>query len=536
MEIKFCSNCGESLTDPAFCVKCGTFTEQSSPPQFETPPVNNPITTIPKPPRVYSATDLITALLCLALGYFFVKFVLFNTVSLYTMIFNFAFGGLAIFYSHKQGKRAKRSHIAVIATAFLLNCVYIVSSNTFLTLIGGTFAVMLGIYIFFIAANNFPLFSNSFVIDFARSIFTPFAAFGECSRTIVEKVKTKKSSKKLGFILIGLLISLPITLICAALLMKADDIFRNLMGNILDFGISETFEFVLRFAFGIPVASYLFGMLFTNTKRENQPSSDKPLPTHVVPTTIACSTVAPVCFLYVIFFISHFSYLTSALWGSVHADFSYAEYARQGFFELCAVAMINLIIIIFLNLFDKKSDNGLTSKAVKFFTTFMVVSTVILITTALGKMFLYIDSYGLTRLRVYTSLFMVLLLICFVIIAIRTFKENMKVFKPLFAVFAVMVGILCFGNVDGFIARYNISAYQNGQLAELDVRLFYELSDAAVIPAIRLADSDCEVGEQIREYLRHKYEHLNELNFGEFNLESARALSELQALREYYRE
>jgi hypothetical protein len=163
-------------------------------------------------------------------------------------------------------------------------------------------------------------------------------------------------------------------------------------------------------------------MLYTNVKKENQATPNKPLPTHIVPTTITCSAVAPVCLLYVIFLISHFSYLTSALWGNLHADFSYAEYARQGFFELCAVAMINLVIIIFLNLFDKKADNNTTSKAVKFFTIFMVVSTVILIVTALGKMFLYIESYGLTRLRVYTSWFMILLLICFVIIAIRTFK------------------------------------------------------------------------------------------------------------------
>jgi hypothetical protein len=125
---------------------------------------------------------------------------------------------------------------------------------------------------------------------------------------------------------------------------------------------------------------------------------------------------------------------------------------------------------------------------------------------------------------------MVLLMISFIVIAVRTFKEKLKIFKPLFAVFAVMIGLLCFGDVDGFIARYNISAYQSGNLTELDVKLFYDLSDTAVIHAIPLADDEV-VGEQIRAYLQQKYAELNELEFKRYNFESMRAL---RALREFY--
>jgi hypothetical protein len=493
---------------------------------IEPVPVTNPIIKIP---RTYNIADLISALICLAFGYIFVKFVLFNPISLYTMLFNFAFGGLAVFYIKSNSKKIKRSHIAIIAVAFLFNCIYIVSSNTFISFIGGTFAVMLGVYIFFISANNFRAFGNSFLTDFFRSLFVPFLSFGECGHVVAWGAKKKKSSKKIGYILLGLLIGIPLTIICGALLMSADDVFKNLISKIVQFGLDETLDFIIRFAFGIPVASYLFGMLFTNVKRENPPSLEKPFSTHIVPVPAVCSAVAPVCLLYVMFFISHFAYLTSALFGSLHTDFSYAEYARQGFFELCAVAMINLVVIIFLNIFDKKNDDGTTAKAVKFFTMFIIVSTIILIITALGKMFLYIDTYGLTRLRVYTSWFMVLLLICFLVIAVRTFKEKLKIFKPLFAVFSVMLGLLCFGDVDGFIARHNISAYQSGRLSELDVDLFYELSDTAVIYAISLADDEI-VGEKIQAYLQQKYTELNELEFKQFNLESRRAL---RALREY---
>jgi len=480
--------------------------------------------------RIYTAADLAAAIISIALGYIYIKFVLFNPVSLYIMLFNFAFGTLAIFYVKSSGRKIKQGHIVVIAAAFLLNCVYIISSNTFINFIGGTFGVMLGIYIFFISANGFGAFGNSFLADLSRSVFSPFSAFGECMRVIVSNIKKKKQGRKIGYIFIGLIISLPVTFICAGLLMSADDVFKNVMSRIVHFGLDEIIDFIIRFSFGIPVASYLFGMLFTNVKGENSPSAENPFPTHVLPVPVICSAVAPVCLLYAIFFISHFTYLTSALFGSLHTDFSYAEYARQGFFELCAVAFINLIIVIFLNIFDKKNENNATSKAVKFFTLFIISSTIILIITALGKMLLYIDTYGLTRLRVYTSWFMVLLLLVFLVIAIRAFNEKLKVFKPLFAVFAVMIGLLCFGDVDGFIAGHNISAYQSGKFTEFDVSLFYNLSDTAVIRAISLADDE-KIGEQIRLYLQHKYDELNNLEFKRYNFESVRAL---KALQNYY--
>lgn len=474
----------------------------------------------------YTVTDLITALICFALGYAFIKFVLFNPVSLYTMLFNFSFGALAAFYIKIKGKSIKPAHFALFGIAFLFNCIYAISSNPFISFIGGTFAAMLGVYILFISVNRLTAFGNNFLIDFARAVFAvPFIGFAECFKVTAKYIKKTKSSKKIGHILLGLLIGAPITVVCTVLLVSADDFFRALVRNVIDSGFVEVMDFVLRFGFGIPLAAYLFGMLFANTERENPPSSDKLSPTHFVPVSIVCSAVAPVCLIYGIFFISHFSYLTSALTGSLHIGFSHAQYARQGFFELCAVSFINLGIIVFLNLFDKKEE-GETARGVKFFTLFISFSTLLLIITALAKMFLYIGRYGLSPLRVYTSWFMILLFVCFIIIAVRVFVEKLKLFKAVFAVFAVMTGLLCFGDVDGIIANYNISAYKSGKLENLDVRLLYTLSDTAVKYAVPLADDE-NVGEEVRRYLEFKRDELAELEFKRYNLESLQAKNKL---------
>ncbi|MCL1866834.1 MAG: DUF4173 domain-containing protein [Oscillospiraceae bacterium] len=529
MGIKFCPTCRASVKEgDIFCQKCRILLPASK---------SLPGTPTVKPPKVYNTADLVASLICIAFGYIFVKFVIMDTVSLYAMMFNFAFFVLAFFYTKSKLKNRKISpkHTAVIIFAFLFNGIYAVTSNVFIGFIGGSFAVLLGIYIFFVSVNGLPAFADSLPLDLLRSVFAvPFSGFGECTSVVaanVQNAQKNKSGKKIGHIFVGLLISIPVTVVCAGLLMKADDSFSALINTITDFDLAEIFDFILKFALGIPVACYLFGMLYSNTSKVNDPSSDAPYSTHTLPVSIICSAVAPVCVLYVIFFISHFSYLTSALYGSLHTAFSHAQYARQGFFELCAVAVINLGIIIFLNVFDKKSEDGITSKAVKFFTSFIIISTVILIITALGKMLLYIENYGLTQLRVYTSWFMILLLMSFIVIFVKTFKEKLRIFKPLFAIFAVMFGLLCFGDVDGRIADYNTSAYIDGRLDELDISLFYDLSDSAVKYAIPLAN-DPKYGNQVRLYLDAKYNQLRNLSPKYYNYET---LTALDLLRDFYK-
>ncbi|MCL2020284.1 MAG: DUF4173 domain-containing protein [Oscillospiraceae bacterium] len=480
--------------------------------------------------KEYNTTDLVMSLLCFALGYVFIKFVLFNPTTLYVMFFNICFWSLAVFYIKKDGKSLKPQHMALLGLAVLFNLVYAVSSNALISFIGGSFSALLGAYILFISANRFSAFSGSFITDLIRSLFiVPFSGFSKCFSVLWFNTKKKKQSRNIWYVIIGLIIGTPVTALCAILLINADDSFRDLISNVINFGIIEIWDFLLRLGFGIPVGAYLFGMLFSNVKKENEPSADTPLPTHFVPVYAICAAVAPVCLLYIIFFISHFSYLTSALIGSLHADFSYAEYARQGFFELCAVAVINLLIIILLNILDKK-ENDETAKGIKFFTLFIAFSSVTLTVTALGKMLLYIGRYGLSPLRVYTSWFMVLLLICFIITAIRVFAKRLKIFRALFAAFTVMIGLLCFGDVDGIIADYNINAYKSGNLEELDVNLLYYLSDSAVKYAIPLADDE-KAGEEIKRYLEAKHIKLENLEFNQYNYESLYARSKL---REYF--
>ena len=118
-------------------------------------------------------------------------------------------------------------------------------------------------------------------------------------------------------------------------------------------------------------------------------------------------------------------------------------------------------------------------KILKIETVAVCLFTMMLIATAVSKMGMYISYYGLTQLRVYTTWFMIILFIVFAIVALRQFKK-FNGSKIAIISFVLFFMLLCYGNVDGLIAKYNIDRYHEGTLQTVDVAALSELSDAAI--------------------------------------------------------
>lgn len=86
------------------------------------------------------------------------------------------------------------------------------------------------------------------------------------------------------------------------------------------------------------------------------------------------------------------------------ADLSFAEYARRGFFELVAVATATMPILLIA---DWASDQDAESR--RRFTRLARVLLVLLaglLVSAILRMLIYTDTYGLTESRVFTTAFM----------------------------------------------------------------------------------------------------------------------------------
>lgn len=102
----------------------------------------------------------------------------------------------------------------------------------------------------------------------------------------------------------------------------------------------------------------------------------------------------------------------------------------------------------------------------------------------------------------------------------------------MFCIFTLMLGILCFSNLDYRIADFNINGYINGDINELDMyNIKYNLSDTAILAAVKYTDND-KVSEQMHNYLDNISLDYYDDGISYFNFESYAAKKALEEYRE----
>jgi hypothetical protein len=375
---------------------------------------------------------------------------------------------------------------------------------------------------------------------FQQLLVIPFANFSGCFSGIRRVFAKSKRGKGVLSGILGILIFLPVLVMVITLLSSADAAFEGIIDHIR-FSVSENlFEYLFQMILGLPVACYLYGMLYGNRYQRNTgnitlESVNKNLEScRFAPGATVYSAMTALNLIYLVFFLAQASYLFSAFEGSLPQTMTYAEYARRGFFELCAVSAINLAVIAGAHLIAKRDR----VKVLRGETIALCIFTIALLATAMSKMGMYISYYGLTQLRVYTSWFMVLLFVFFIIILLRQFK-SFQGSRAALVSFLILFLALSYGNIDGLIAKYNIERYQAGTLESVDLEAMSYLSDAAVPELYKLyqGTEDEDFKEDIKAaILGYLFEeHSGSVaadSFRDFNLQSYRADAIRNALTE----
>ncbi|WP_312648115.1 DUF4153 domain-containing protein [Aminipila sp.] len=378
------------------------------------------------------------------------------------------------------------------------------------------------------------LINQTFIVAFANIACGYFG--------LKQGISRNKHSRNAMYVLAGAVIFLPLMVFVVGQLSLADAAFEELLDRIMQsVSLDSILTYAMQFVIGIPVACYLFGLIYGNTVRRNTDSMNKEKilkfseDISFAPKLTVYTVMIIFNLIYIMFFVSQAAYLLSAFENVLPDTFTYAEYARRGFFELCKVAAVNVILIALANIFITKKDNGKEPgkqpKMLRLQTALMSIMTMGLIITALRKMYMYIQSYGLTQLRVYTSWFMVMLLIAFTIILLRQVKIfNASKIMIIGGIIGFM--ILSYGNVDGNIAKYNIENYENGSLQRLDYKVLFTLSDGAVPHLYDLYNKteDVKTRNLLYNYIafgnvQGQEEEQLQKTFRDFNLQSSRAES-----------
>jgi hypothetical protein len=193
--------------------------------------------------------------------------------------------------------------------------------------------------------------------------------------------------------------------------------------------------------------------------------------------------------LFVFFVVIQFRYFFGGATNINLAGFTYAEYARRGFGELAAVAVISLMLFLGLSAITLRS----LGKQRRIFSGLglgLAALIAAILVSAFQRLLLYEAVYSFTRLRTYTHVFMVwlgILLLATVLVELFGRPRAFALALVLVLVgFATSISLL---NVDGFIVRENVARAASAPTgmsdseSELDTSYLVGLSDDAV-PAL----------------------------------------------------
>ena len=321
-----------------------------------------------------------------------------------------------------------------------------------------------------------------------QTIVVPLSNLGAWFASLRMLGREGKRGNQLLFAIIGLIIAVPVFAAVMALLMSSDANFGTWMSNLASaLTRIDIWGFVWQFCLGLVVAIYAAALLYGNAKREGTSSINRQklagwaVGAHKVATIAIAAPMLILSLMYVLFFAATGSSLFVAFSNRGGGTFAYAEYARNGFFQLVAVAAINLVVLGLARLFIQRQGDAYP-RAARALGAVLSGLTLLLVVTAMSKLAIYTYQFGLTRLRLYTMWFTGVLLVVFVLVLIWHI-HRFAVGRPILIFCVAAFLALQWANTDGLIARYNVDRYISGQAQTIDVDYLSQLS-AAAVPAV----------------------------------------------------
>ena len=314
-----------------------------------------------------------------------------------------------------------------------------------------------------------------------------------------ERKNAGTAGKRSGAAILGVLIALPVAAVLIVLLMRADAAFEGLMDMLPDTDWSEP---LLSLSFGVFAGWILYSRGVGLKYAEKNGKEAKSF--HGFSAITVNILLGTVCLIYAVYLLSQLAYLGGGFAGILPDGYTLAEYARRGFFEMAWLSFINLgLMCLAMGLVEKKAGAPALTRGL---CLFLGLAALFLIAAASAKMLLYIGGYGLTRKRVLTEVFMLWLGVTTILVSVWLFTLRLPYMKGA-VICALILGCVTFwADVDTQVARYNVRAYQSGQLETIDMGHMGCLGDGA-LPYIKelTHDRDPEIASTAMDILENSY-------------------------------
>ncbi|MCI2046757.1 MAG: DUF4173 domain-containing protein [Faecalibacterium sp.] len=285
-------------------------------------------------------------------------------------------------------------------------------------------------------------------------VIMPFANFFLRIRTLARGLRllfTRRravNTKTLWATLLCLAVAVPFFFCAVNLLMQADSGFAALLeGFRLDWRFSTRIENELAiFAFSLPVGAYLYGLIGGCARREKGNAAGQALrrqgeQMRCIPKTADTLILTAFCILYLLFFIVQAGYLFGAFAGKLPEGFTVAEYARQGFYQLCWILVMNFGLLTVCARLSAVPVRA--AKAVRGLCLALMGASLLFSATAFSKIFLYIKYFSFTPRRLLSSWAVIVFAAGSILAIVTLLKPNRAIQKFVWFA-AASFTVLCF--------------------------------------------------------------------------------------------
>lgn len=329
---------------------------------------------------------------------------------------------------------AKNKNLNKKAYLLLIPIILILICNIFLSLLNGQLdsnnkiinvfilPILISIYLFMLIDKNYKLTLQNISL-----VFNLFPKNLGSNLKYIKLDNSNKKNEKIINSIIGIFIGIILSSVILALLSSADDYFGKFLYNVKSFTSSILdIGTITRIIIFFVIFSSI-GINILNFKKIENKKNNKIEPN----STMITSMLATINLVFILFLISEIS----KLYGNflkIPSGYIYSSYAREGFFQLLFVTIINFSIILFL-LYKTNLINN--NKIIKGLTLSLIIFSILLIFNSYYRMFLYIEKFGFTNLRLQVILFLLMELLSLLVIL----KKILFKLKNDFVIFFIII-------------------------------------------------------------------------------------------------
>lgn len=314
----------------------------------------------------------------------------------------------------------------------------------------------------------------SYLNGFFKSVFHYFS----------DKEEAEKSSKT-KYVWLGILLGIPFVMVVTALLVSADAVFGNMFKNVFEnIRLPENpvwlFFLLVCGIFG----SFAVLGYFADEKIKEETKEERNWEPLLAITFLSLSTV-----IYLVFSVVQILYLF--IGGFQLPDgYTYATYAHEGFYQLLAVCLINLIVLFVC--IGKFRENLI----LEIILTIFSACTYIMLSSSVFRMILYIQVYQMTYLRLMTLWGLLVIGIVLFGCVITIWKNSFCLFQYAMIVVTVLYISLSLARPGYLIAKYNLA----DKKADVDIHYLLNLGTDAIPTYLESAQFEKEYLEAKEEY------------------------------------